>query len=203
MQRPIVAHLSLKGMSAREIHDNIIATLGPDAVSHSSVQLPATLPRHNFLLRNQNPIQPTFKEISMIQIRLFEPFLKTTRLRSRIDKTIRDGSRQAARTSLHLTSKTRLHNGTSYITRCGQLLEAHRNVRALYPKRLLEKIANRASHLSCAEFTRPKKQHDFVERKMNDPSNDTADKRNRCTKRKLQMIRRPDVEMDTNIDPLP
>jgi hypothetical protein len=36
-QRPIVADLSLKGMSAREIHDDIIATIGPDAVSYSSV----------------------------------------------------------------------------------------------------------------------------------------------------------------------
>jgi hypothetical protein len=35
-QRPIVAYLSLKGMSAREIHDDIVATLGPDAVSYSS-----------------------------------------------------------------------------------------------------------------------------------------------------------------------
>jgi hypothetical protein len=32
MQRPIVADLSLKGMSAREIHDDIVATLGPDTV---------------------------------------------------------------------------------------------------------------------------------------------------------------------------
>jgi hypothetical protein len=37
MQRPIVAYLSLKGMSASEIHDNIIAILGPDVVSYSSV----------------------------------------------------------------------------------------------------------------------------------------------------------------------
>jgi hypothetical protein len=36
-QRPIVAYLSLKEMSAREIHDEIVATLGPDAVSYSSV----------------------------------------------------------------------------------------------------------------------------------------------------------------------
>jgi hypothetical protein len=66
-QRPIVACLSLKGMSAREIHDDIVATLGPDTVSYTSVQLPATFMRHDFLLRNQNRIQPTFKEISMIQ----------------------------------------------------------------------------------------------------------------------------------------
>jgi hypothetical protein len=71
MQRPIVTYLSPKGMSAREIHDDIVATLGPDAVSYSSVQLPATFVRHDFLLRNENPIHPTFKEISMIQIRLF------------------------------------------------------------------------------------------------------------------------------------
>jgi uncharacterized membrane protein len=36
-QRPIVAYLSLKGMSAHEIHDDIVATLGSDAVSDSSV----------------------------------------------------------------------------------------------------------------------------------------------------------------------
>jgi hypothetical protein len=36
-QRPTVAYLSLKGMSAREIHDDIVATLGPYAVSYSSV----------------------------------------------------------------------------------------------------------------------------------------------------------------------
>jgi hypothetical protein len=36
-QHPIVAYLSLKGMSAREIHDDIAATLGPDSVSYSSV----------------------------------------------------------------------------------------------------------------------------------------------------------------------
>jgi hypothetical protein len=70
-QRPIVAYLSLKGMSAREIHDDIAATLGPDAVSFNSVQLPATFARSDFILRNQNPIQPRFKGISMIQIRLF------------------------------------------------------------------------------------------------------------------------------------
>jgi hypothetical protein len=34
---PIVAYLSLKGMSAREIHDDIVGTLGPDAVSCNSV----------------------------------------------------------------------------------------------------------------------------------------------------------------------
>jgi hypothetical protein len=71
-QRPIVAYLSLKRMSAREVHDDILATLGPDAASYSSVT--ATFARHDFLLRNQNPIQPTFKGISMIsmiQIRLF------------------------------------------------------------------------------------------------------------------------------------
>jgi hypothetical protein len=36
-QRPIAACLSLKGMSVHEIHDDIVATLGPDAVSYSSV----------------------------------------------------------------------------------------------------------------------------------------------------------------------
>jgi hypothetical protein len=37
MQRPIVAYLSLKVMSAHEIYDNIVAILWPDAVSYSSV----------------------------------------------------------------------------------------------------------------------------------------------------------------------
>jgi hypothetical protein len=37
MQRPIIPYLSLKGMSAREIHDNIVATLGPHAASYNSV----------------------------------------------------------------------------------------------------------------------------------------------------------------------
>jgi hypothetical protein len=36
-QRPIVAYLSLKGMPVHEIHDDIVATLEPDAVSYSSV----------------------------------------------------------------------------------------------------------------------------------------------------------------------
>jgi hypothetical protein len=36
-QRPILAYLSLKGMSACEIHNDIVATLGPDAVSYSLV----------------------------------------------------------------------------------------------------------------------------------------------------------------------
>jgi hypothetical protein len=36
-QPPIVAYLSLKGMSPREIHDDIVVTLGPDAVLYSSV----------------------------------------------------------------------------------------------------------------------------------------------------------------------
>jgi hypothetical protein len=35
-QRPIVAYLSLKGMSAREIHDDIASTFGLDAVPYSS-----------------------------------------------------------------------------------------------------------------------------------------------------------------------
>jgi hypothetical protein len=36
-QCPIVDCLSLKGMSAREIHDDIVAILEPDAVSYSLV----------------------------------------------------------------------------------------------------------------------------------------------------------------------
>jgi hypothetical protein len=35
--RPIDADLSVKGMSAREIHDDSVSTLGPDAVSYGSV----------------------------------------------------------------------------------------------------------------------------------------------------------------------
>jgi hypothetical protein len=37
-RRQIVAYLSLKWMSVREIHDDIVATIEPDAVSYSSVQ---------------------------------------------------------------------------------------------------------------------------------------------------------------------
>jgi hypothetical protein len=55
MQRPTVAYLSLKGMSAREIHDDIGATLGPDTMSYSSVQLLATFAKHDFLLP---PLKP-------------------------------------------------------------------------------------------------------------------------------------------------
>jgi hypothetical protein len=36
-RRPIIAYLSLKEMSAREIHDDIVATLGPDVVLYSFV----------------------------------------------------------------------------------------------------------------------------------------------------------------------
>jgi hypothetical protein len=36
-QRPIVAYLLLKGMSVRAIHNHIVTTLGPNAVSHSLV----------------------------------------------------------------------------------------------------------------------------------------------------------------------
>jgi hypothetical protein len=36
-QRPMVACLSLKGMSAREIHADIVATLGLDSVSYGLV----------------------------------------------------------------------------------------------------------------------------------------------------------------------
>jgi hypothetical protein len=36
-QHPIIAYLSLKGMSAREIYDDIIAALGPNAVSYSVI----------------------------------------------------------------------------------------------------------------------------------------------------------------------
>jgi hypothetical protein len=70
-QHLIVAYLSLKEITARDIHDHIVATHGPDGVPYNSVQLPATFARHDFLLRKQNRIQPTFKEISMIQIKLF------------------------------------------------------------------------------------------------------------------------------------
>jgi hypothetical protein len=52
--RPIVAYLSLKWMSAREIHDDIVATLGSDAVSYSPVT--RYLREARFFLRSQNPI---------------------------------------------------------------------------------------------------------------------------------------------------
>jgi hypothetical protein len=68
-QRPTAAYLSLKGMSAGEIHDDIVVTLGPDAVSCSSVT--RYLREAWFPPSKHNPIPPTFKEISMIQIRLF------------------------------------------------------------------------------------------------------------------------------------
>jgi hypothetical protein len=54
-QRPIVADLSLKWMSARKIHDDILATLGPDAVSYSSVTRylrEARFPLSSFEARN-------------------------------------------------------------------------------------------------------------------------------------------------------
>jgi hypothetical protein len=54
-QRPIVAYLSLKEMSARDIHDDIAATLGSDAVLYSSIQLPAIFARHNFFLLPSKP----------------------------------------------------------------------------------------------------------------------------------------------------
>jgi hypothetical protein len=46
-QRPVVAYLSLKGMSAREVHDDIVAALGP-MLCHA-VQLPAIFARYDFL----------------------------------------------------------------------------------------------------------------------------------------------------------
>jgi hypothetical protein len=36
-QRPIITYLSLKGMSACEIHGDNVVTLGPNVVSYSSV----------------------------------------------------------------------------------------------------------------------------------------------------------------------
>jgi hypothetical protein len=36
-RRPTVAYLSLKGMPERELHDDTVATFGPDALSYSSV----------------------------------------------------------------------------------------------------------------------------------------------------------------------
>jgi hypothetical protein len=68
-QHLTVASLSLKGMSAREIHNDIVTTLGPDAVSYSLVT--RYLRQARFPPSKPEPIQPTFKEISMTQIRLF------------------------------------------------------------------------------------------------------------------------------------
>jgi hypothetical protein len=44
-QRSTVACLSLKGMSAREVHDDIVAILGPNAVSYKSVTCDIREPR--------------------------------------------------------------------------------------------------------------------------------------------------------------
>jgi hypothetical protein len=38
-QRSIVAYLSMKGMSAREIHENIVAILRPDAFDDADQRL--------------------------------------------------------------------------------------------------------------------------------------------------------------------
>jgi hypothetical protein len=40
-QCPIVAYFSLKGMSAREIHDDIVTILGPDAFDNADQLLAA------------------------------------------------------------------------------------------------------------------------------------------------------------------
>jgi hypothetical protein len=60
-QRPIITYLPLKGMSAREINNDIVTILGPEAVLYSPVTR---------YLREAR-FQPRFKEISMIQIRPF------------------------------------------------------------------------------------------------------------------------------------
>jgi hypothetical protein len=53
-QRPIIAYLLLIGMSARDIHDDIVATLERDVMSYSSVtcslreaQFPPSEPESN------------------------------------------------------------------------------------------------------------------------------------------------------------
>jgi hypothetical protein len=69
IQRPIVAYLSLKGMSAREIHDDIVATIGANAVSYSSIT--RYLREARFPPSKPERIRPTFREIATIQIRLF------------------------------------------------------------------------------------------------------------------------------------
>jgi hypothetical protein len=51
-------YLSLKGMSAPEIHDDIVATLGPDAVSYNSITRylrEARFPTSYFLLSPSKP----------------------------------------------------------------------------------------------------------------------------------------------------
>jgi hypothetical protein len=68
-QRSTAAYLSLTRMSAHETQDDIVATLGPDAMSYSSVT--RYLREARFHLLKPELLQPTFKEISMIQIRLF------------------------------------------------------------------------------------------------------------------------------------
>jgi hypothetical protein len=52
-QGPIAAYLLLKGMPGREIHDDIVATLGSDAVSYSSVT--RYLPEARFPPSKQEP----------------------------------------------------------------------------------------------------------------------------------------------------
>jgi hypothetical protein len=68
-QGPIVAYLSLKGISAREIHDDLVATLGPDVVPYSSVT--RYLREARFPPSQWEPHPADNKEISMIQIMLF------------------------------------------------------------------------------------------------------------------------------------
>jgi hypothetical protein len=67
-QRPIVAYLSLKGMSAREIHEDIVAILEPDAVSDTAITcylLEVRFPPSKSELRPAD-----IQKISMIQIRI-------------------------------------------------------------------------------------------------------------------------------------
>jgi hypothetical protein len=66
---PIITYLSLKWMSAREIHDEIVATPGLDAMPYSSVA--RYLREARFPPSKPEPHPADVQEISMIQIRLF------------------------------------------------------------------------------------------------------------------------------------
>jgi hypothetical protein len=63
-QRMIVACLTLKGLSARVMHENLTAALGSDAVADSSLR--ATFARRTFFPQVRTPLGPTFTGVLMI-----------------------------------------------------------------------------------------------------------------------------------------
>jgi transposase len=67
-RRPIIAYLSLKGMSAREIHEDIVTILEPDAVSYSAV---TRYLREARFPPSKSELRPAdIQKISMLQIRI-------------------------------------------------------------------------------------------------------------------------------------